>query len=172
LDPARVSAHSPQPSVQPYSVPATHPKQLIIDKLDVKANILSVGTLSSGALDAPKTAWNVGWYKQSALPGLGVGALLIDGHVNDALNSPGVFYHLNTLTSGDRLQIIRGDGQVFIYSVTEVDQVPTEQVNMAKMLQPITPGQEGLNLITCGGVYNYTLHTYSDRVLVYATRTS
>lgn len=173
--PAVADAHtssSVPPRSAPYTVPASHPKELIIDRLSIRANILSEGVLASGALDAPKTAWDVGWYNQSTLPGSGSGAMLIDGHVNDALNSPGVFYKLNALLVGDTLHIVRGDGTTFTYSVTEVDQVPEGQVDMNKLLTSITPGQEGLNLITCGGVYNYKLHTYNDRVLVYATRTS
>jgi LPXTG-site transpeptidase (sortase) family protein len=165
-------ASNAQPAKTPaaqYTVPADHPKQLTVDKLGINANIVSLGTLKDGSLDAPKTAWDVGWYDNSTLPGSGYGALLIDGHVNDALNSPGVFYKLNTLAVGDTMQITRGDGQVFTYNVNEVDQTPIAQVDMSKMLRSITPGKEGLNLITCGGVYNYTLHTYTDRILVYAT---
>jgi len=168
---AQPSTGPPTPSIS-YTVPATHPKELVVDRLGIKANVLSEGVLASGALDAPKTAWDVGWFNESALPGSGSGAILMDGHVNDALNSPGVFYKLNALLVGDTIEIVRGDGQIFTYSVTKVDQVAISQVDMTKMQESITPGQEGLNLITCGGVYDYKLHTYNDRVLVYATRTS
>lgn len=170
--PVASGVQSAKTPAEQYTVPADHPKQLTIDKLGINANIISLGTLKDGSLDAPKTAWDVGWYKDSTLPGSGYGALLIDGHVNDALNSPGVFYKLDTLVAGDTLKITRGDGQQFTYSAVEVDQTPTAQVDMSKMQRPITPGTEGLNLITCGGVYNYKLKTYTDRILVYATRTS
>lgn len=152
----------------PYTVPALHPRQLIIRKLGIQANVLSMGVLPSGALDAPKTAWDVGWYNQSALPGIGYSALLIDGHVNNALNTPGVFYKIDSLHPGDTMQIQRGDDRLFNYTVVQVDEVSISQVDMSKMVESIVPGKEGLNLITCGGVYDYKLHTYNDRVLVFS----
>ena len=157
---------------QAYSVPPSHPRELIIDKLGVDANILSMGLLGDTSLDAPKTAWDVGWYNKSALPGTDSGALLIDGHVNDALNQPGVFYKIATLSIGDEMKIQRGDNQVFTYRVVRVDQTPLEKVDMTTMARSINPSKEGLNLITCGGIYDEARQTYDDRVLVYAERTS
>lgn len=153
-----------------YSVALDHPRQLIIDSLSVSANILPMKALKSGALDAPKTAWDVGWYSSSALPGSGYGALLIDGHVNDSLDRPGVFGAINTLKNGDTIKIQRGDGAEFSYTVKLVEQKPTDQVDMDKLLRPITEGKEGVNLITCGGAYNKKQQTYDDRVLVYSER--
>ena len=155
-----------------YSVPPTHPRQLIIDSLSINANVLPMGVLKSGALDAPKTAWDVGWYNASALPGSSYGALLIDGHVNDSLDRPGVFARIGTLKNGDILKIQRGDGVEFSYSVQLVEQKPTNQVDMNKLLTPITEGKSGLNLITCGGTYNAQKKTYDDRILVYAQQTN
>jgi LPXTG-site transpeptidase (sortase) family protein len=155
-----------------YDVPGNHPKNLVIDSLGIGANVLPMGILADGALDAPKTAWDVGWYNQSALPGSGEGALLIDGHVNDALNTPGVFFDINSLKLGDSMKIERGDGTMYTYQVVQTDQKPIEQVDMAKMMRSITPGKEGLNLITCGGAYDSSRETYKDRILVYAVRIS
>ncbi|MFI5212739.1 MAG: class F sortase [Candidatus Saccharimonadales bacterium] len=151
-----------------YSVPADHPRELIIKRLGIDTNILSMGTLSDGTLAAPATAWDVGWYNQSSLPGTGEGALLIDGHVNDALGTPGIFYRLHDLQTGDTIQIERGDKQLLTYSIVKVDQVPVDQVDMTSMMRSVTPGTQGLNLITCGGTYNQARKTYDDRILVYA----
>jgi LPXTG-site transpeptidase (sortase) family protein len=155
-----------------YSVPPTHPRELIIETLGINANIVPVGTLKDNTLNAPKTAWDAGWYDQSALPGVNAGALLLDGHVNDALNTPGVFYKLHTLKTGDIIKIERGDKQLFTYRVVTIEQTPIEQVDMNKLLRPITSEKEGLNLITCGGTYDSTRKTYNDRVLVYTERVS
>jgi len=123
---------------------------------------------TEGVLNAPASAWDVGWYNQSGLPGLDVSALLIDGHVNDALNSPGIFYKLSSLISGDRIEVERGDGQKFTYSVVNVEQKSLRDVDMTAMLKSAIPGKQGLNLITCGGTYSYETKTYDDRVLVFA----
>lgn len=150
-----------------YSVPPTHPRELIIPKLNVDANVLAVGAPNS-TMAAPASAWDVGWYDKSALPGSGSGALLIDGHVNDALNSPGIFYRLASLHAGDTLTIERGDGQRFTYSVAQVRDVPLGEVDMTEMLSSAEKGKEGLNLITCGGTYDSQRQTYDHRILVFA----
>lgn len=170
LPPAEVKASAEQKTPaqkQAYTVPPTHPRQLTISKLGIDANILPMGA-TRGVLNAPTSAWDVGWYNESGLPGLDTGALLIDGHVNDALNSPGVFYKLSSLVSGDKIQVERGDSQKFNYSVVTVEQKSLSNVDMNKMLTSTTPGKQGLNLITCGGTYNYETKTYDDRVLVFA----
>jgi LPXTG-site transpeptidase (sortase) family protein len=153
-----------------YVVPPSHPRELIINSLGIDANIVPVGTVKNNMLDAPKTAWDAGWYDQSALPGANTGALLIDGHVNDALNTPGIFFSLRTLKTNDEIKIERGDRQLFAYRVVLVEQMPAAQVDMGKLLRSITPEKEGLNLITCGGTYSKAQKTYDDRILVYAER--
>lgn len=157
--------------LQSYHVPADHPRELVISKLGVDALILPMGT-TNGVLNAPASAWDVGWYTQSALPTDKAtdAALLIDGHVNDALNSPGVFYKLDTLEPGDVITVYKGDGTTVGYTVLKVAQVPLDHVDMNSMLRSILPGREGLNLITCGGTYNYKEKTYNDRILVYAAQ--
>ena len=155
-----------------YTVPPLHPRHLNIPALGIDANILAVGMLSSGAMNAPSSAWDVGWYNKSALPGSHTGALLIDGHVNDSLDQPGIFASLHSLTSGDEIRIERGDGQLFIYTVVLTEQIATDKVDMPRLLRSALPEKEGLNLITCGGKYDSKSNTYTDRVLIYSVRHS
>lgn len=154
-----------------YNVPPTHPRELIIKKLGINANILPVSTLKDGSIDAPKTAWDAGWYEESALPGTGKGALFIDGHVNDALGTPGIFYKLDSLAAGDIITVERGDHVAINYTVQTVDQRPIAGVDTSQALRSFVPGKEGLNLMTCGGVYDAARKTYDDRVIVYAVAT-
>jgi sortase (surface protein transpeptidase) len=150
-----------------YTVPSDNPRYLTIEKLGVSARILPMGILGSGALDSPKTAWDVGWYNRSAKPGA-AGALLIDGHVNDTQNTLGVFGQLHTLAQGDLMQVERGDGQAFTYKVVSSLQIAVNDVDMEKLMKPVTVGRSGLNLITCGGKYDPKGQTFSDRIVVFA----
>lgn len=152
-----------------YTVPANHPRQLIIDALAINANILPMGVTKDGAMDAPGSAWDAGWYTKSALPGVGSGSLVIDGHINDTLNQPGIFYSLARLTKGDQITIERGDMQRFSYSVTSIEQIPVQDVTMSELLNAPTDAKEGLSLITCGGTYDEKQQTYTDRVVVRAS---
>lgn len=153
-----------------HTVPPTHPKHLVIPKLNINTNVYTVGTTKDGAIDAPQTAWGVGWYRDGTLPGNGSGAALIDGHVNDAFNTPGVFYELSSLLVGDSITIIRGDDTQLRYKVVKVTEEPLKDVDMRKVLSPVDANKEGLNLITCGGKFDKATSTYTDRVVVYATR--
>lgn len=152
-----------------HTVPPLHPRYLKIEKLNLFARVISVGKTKAGALDAPTTAWDVGWYNEGGLPGQ-EGAMLIDGHVNDSFNTPGIFAGLNALENGDIITIERGDGQIYTYRVVLLQVQPAALVDMTRLLTPITEDRQGLNLITCGGTYNRKTGTYSDRILVFAER--
>lgn len=153
-----------------HRMPPTHPRYLIIPKLNINTNIYAVGKTKEGAIDAPQTAWGVGWYQEGTLPGAGSGAALIDGHVNDAFNTPGVFYELSSLLPGDDITIIRGNDSELRYKVAKVTEEPLENIDMSRVLNPVETDKEGLNLITCGGRYDKRTGTYASRVIVYAVR--
>lgn len=155
-----------------HKVPPQNPKYLIIPKLNINTNVYAVGITTQGAIDAPKTAWDVGWYQDGTLPGSGSGAALVDGHVNDAFNTPGVFSELSTLNAGDDVMIVRGDDSKLAYKVVSTLRQPLGNIDMNKVLRSVDPGKEGLNLITCGGQYDKKTGTYSDRIVVFTVRTS
>lgn len=149
-----------------HTVPADHPRQLLIPSLSIDANILPMGT-KDNAVDAPASAWDAGWYNKSPLPESNSGSMVIDGHVNDTLNNPGIFYSISRMTTGDIITIEKGDMQRLDYRVTSVVQTPTEKVNVTQLMQ--SPAR-GLHLITCGGRYSEARKTYDDRVIVTAVR--
>ena len=167
--PPQTSPEVDEQSKSAHIVPPLHPRYLKIEKLNLLARIISVGKTKDGALDAPMTAWDVGWYKDGGQPGQD-GAMLIDGHVNDSFNTPGIFASLNALEDGDLMTVERGDGQVYTYRVAHIEVRPVALVDMTRLLSPITKDKQGLNLITCGGTYNRKTGTYSDRILVYTER--
>ena len=163
-----VSSAANENEIRAYSVPASHPRKLAIPAIGVDALVKPMGVNTDGALQAPTTAWDAGWYKKSGLPGQD-GAMLIDGHVRDTYSTLGVFGRLKELKVGDALSIERGDKTVIGYEVVNVEQVAASDVDMKKMLLPIE-GSQGLNLITCGGAYDKKSGSYIDRVLVFAKR--
>jgi hypothetical protein len=152
-----------------YTVPADHPRHLTIATLGVDANVLPMGVTTDNTIDAPASAWDVGWYDKSALPTSEQGSMIIDGHVNDTLNKPGVFYSIANLTTTDTIIIERGDLQKITYRVTKIEQKPMEMVNI-EALKGSIDGKAGLHLITCSGSYDQSRRTYNDRVIVSAVR--
>lgn len=153
-----------------YTVPSDHPRQLIIERLGIDANILPMGVTKDNAMEAPLSAWDVGWYTKSALPGSNNGSLVIDGHVNDTLGKPGIFASIATLQSGDVITVERGDLQRISYTVSSVNQQPFADVDMNELAKAPSSANEGVTLITCSGTYDQSRQTYTDRTIVRAAK--
>ncbi|HVA11337.1 MAG TPA: class F sortase [Candidatus Dormibacteraeota bacterium] len=165
------STAKPSPAaVRNYAVAPNLPRYIKIPKLGVNARVLQVGVLASGALGTPPNVFDTAWYTGSAAPGQ-PGATLIDGHVS-SWSTNGVFYGLKTLSQGDGIQIVRGDGAVFNYQVVKTVTYIGNSVNMQAAMTPVTPGVSGLNLISCTGDVIPGTSTFSARIVVFAQQVS
>lgn len=153
-------------AVDAYTVAPTMPRVLTIEKLGVKARIMPLGVTTSNKLKAPSNVYDVGWYNASALPGQ-AGAMLLDGHVS-SWSTAGVFKNLHKLSAGDIISIERGDGQKLQYKVVRSQTYEESQTDMQAALSPITPGKNGLNLITCHGDVRVGTSEFSERLIVFA----
>lgn len=153
-------------AVANYVVAPNLPRYLNIPKLGVHARIYSVGLTSSGALGVPDNVYNTDWYNESAQPGQ-PGAMLIDGHVS-SWTSHGVFYGVKTLVAGDTIQVQRGDGTVFTYTVVKSQIYNTASVDMAAAMTPVVAGHPGLNLITCTGDVTPGTSEFNQRIVVFS----
>jgi len=144
------------------------PRALYIDKLGIRARVISVGTASDNSMQTPKNIYDSGWYTGSAKPGT-IGAVVIDGHASGSTRM-GLFAYIDTLKSGDEIRIEQGDGTVFRYKVVHNQTTPMNDVDMSKVLQPYGGASQGLTLITCTGKWLPAQRTYDHRVIVYAER--
>ncbi len=147
-----------------YTVAADRPRYLRISKLGIyNARIISVGINAGGELGTPNNIFDVGWYDSSAKPGQD-GTMLIDGH-NGGPHVHGVFKDLPNLVEGDIIEVERGDGVVFRYSVVENNSVLLENANsyMGTALKSPVAGKQSLTLITCTGEWSQTQGTYLSR---------
>ena len=156
-------------SMGSYKVAPDLPQQIIIPKLYVYARIRSLSVNSNNELQAPGNIFDAGWYNASAKPGSGPGsgAMLIDGHVHGP-TQPAVFANIKKLVAGDSIQIIRGDGKKFSYSVVKTQNVDAANLDIGSSLTSAIPGKSALNLITCGGRYDRKTSQYLERTIVYA----
>ena len=167
--PGREDDREVQPNVSAWTVAPNMPRYLSIPKLGTQARVLEVGRTEDNKVDAPQTIYDAGWYNGSSRVGSGKGAALIDGHVS-GYTSSGVFYNLKNLVKGDVVEVEMGNGKVYSYKVEHHEVVSLEDVDMAKALRPFDPSKEGLNLMTCGGSFNYETENYNERVIVYTSR--
>ncbi|MBM2617714.1 class F sortase [Actinoplanes sp. LDG1-06] len=130
-------------------------------KIDTPLETLKIGP--DGALQPPKKFALAGWYADGTAPGDN-GPAVIAGHV-DSREGPAVFYRLRDLTTGDRIDVVRG-GATLSFTVTAIRWYPKTEFPTEEVYGP-TPDRQ-LRLITCGGVFDRTLRSYRDNLVVYA----
>lgn len=154
-----------RPDIDAYRVAADLPRALYIPKIDAKARIVHMGITRDGAIAAPASIFDAGWYKESAKPGQ-PGAMFVDGHVHGPTQS-GVFFELKKLQAGDKIQVERGDGTMFTYSVVKTEKYTADNVDMGVALNSAVAGKPALNLMTCAGKYSVE-NGYDQRLVVFA----
>ena len=154
------------PTPTPTPSPGLTPVTMIIPKLKIQTAVESVGLTETNNMDTPKNAANVAWYGFGAKPGE-EGNAVIAGHYDTPTGKPAIFYNLRKLSTGDEIEVISENGVHSIFVVSETSSIPydifpSEQVFKTK------PGKN-LNLITCGGIWDATKKTYTNRLVVYTT---
>lgn len=154
-----------------HHVEPTQPRYLSVPSINItNSRVHAMGVKDNGELDTPHNIFDTGWYSESARPGDGSSALLMDGH-NGGPTKDGVFKNLPSLKNGSDIIIERGDGQKFTYEVKEVKVVTLEDLNnggMKEMSHSIDPSVQGLNVISCTGNWVPAMQTYDKRVVVRA----
>lgn len=146
----------------PTPVRAFTPLVLEIPKIDVEADVVPVGTLSDGTMDAPRSADDVGWwYGRKA----GKGNVLLDGH-HDWNGRVGSFYRLPELDEGDEIRL-RGDEKedVLVYRVVWVKNFD-RNIDATELLG--NKNGQVATLITCGGEWDSIAGTRRERVVARA----
>ncbi len=141
-----------------------HPKLISLGSLDVKGCVQPVGR-DGDAMGAPGNIHVAGWFDESALPG-SKGLTIIDGHSSGRYKD-GIFNKLGDLERGSVLTVELGNGDVEHYAVRSVEQHPVDEA-MPALFSDAKEQDATLALITCGGDYEASTHTYDDRIVVLA----
>ena len=123
----------------------------------------SLHLAKGGALTPPKNFAKAGWYADGTAPG-DQGPAVIAGHV-DSKRGPAVFYKLREMQVGDQIEVVRG-GKSVRFTVVSTAWYPKTKFPTGQVYGP-TPDRQ-LRLITCGGVFDHTLRSYKDNLVVYA----
>lgn len=101
---------------------------------------------------------------QGTHPGI-AGPAVLAGHVNLKYRD-GAFTRVDTLASGDAVNVRRADGTVAMFTVTRVQQYPKDAFPSGAVYGAID--HAGLRLITCGGWFDPARRSYRDNIVVYA----
>jgi len=165
---ASVAAPSGSAAPAPGSAPAPAapaPVSLTIPAIGVHTKLIRLGITAKGTLQVPTITSVAGWYTGSPRPGE-VGSSVIAGHIDSYLG-PGIFYRLSDMRPGQRIYVRRANGSLAVFSVTAVQQYPKDRFPTGQVYGP-APDAE-LNLITCGGTFDYATRSYLSNTVVYST---
>ncbi len=148
----------------PASITAPRPVRLAIPAIEVDSDLMNLGLDSNGALEVPPGGFPAGWYSGSPVPGE-LGPAVIAGHV-DWGGEPGVFFRLHELAPGDEIVADRTDGLTEVFRVASVERYAKAAFPTARVYGNID--HPGLRLITCGGEFDTSVHSYRDNTVVFA----
>ncbi|MET8148051.1 class F sortase [Actinoplanes sp. NPDC005259] len=160
---SETSAAAPNPfrtAPQDLSGP---PTRLRVRSIGVDTALETLRLGPDGELRPPEDFDQAGWYADGTAPG-DLGPAVLAGHV-DSKRGPAVFFRLRELRPGDRIEVLRG-GRTLNFTVTTTAWYPKTAFPTDQVYGP-TPDRQ-LRLITCGGVFDRSLRSYRDNLVVYA----
>ena len=177
---AAAGSTAPPPPTRVDAVPVVRgpvllkstPMAISIPAIGVQSSLQPLGLNGDGTIEAPPAGPHydeAGWYEYSPTPGE-VGPAIIEGHVDSATRGPSVFYRLGALKPGDAIEVTRADHTMAVFTVTGVRQYekaafPTEAVYG-------NTDFAALRLLTCGGKFDRSTHSYLANTVVFASLSS
>ena len=121
------------------------PVRLVVPPLDVDTAVEPIAA-AGAVLTPPGDPRRVGWWRDGARPGDGLGSILVTGHT--VHTGGGAFDHLGRLRPGDRVDVGTAHGWRH-YRVTQTLFLTTGQLAARSAALFAQDGPERLVLVTC-----------------------
>jgi sortase (surface protein transpeptidase) len=149
----------------------SRPTELRVPAINVKSDLLKLGLNKDGTVQVPPLSRNsrAGWYKHSPTPGQ-LGPSVILGHIDSAKYGPGVFFRLGKLRQRDKIYVTLADHRVAVFEVEKV--VEYKKKSFPTLTVYGNTDHAALRLITCGGTFDPSKHSYEDNIVAYAALVS
>ena len=170
--PVSAAGGLPEPGISPAPSayhpqgprPDARPQRIRIPAIGVDAAVEPVGLRQDLSMDVPRQVTDVGWYSLGAVPGQ-AGDAVIDGHLDGPGGGPAVFWRLDQLRPGDRIEVALSSGTQ-AFTVTSAGPVAADQAPTGLF---DTQGAARVTLVTCAGSWDAGRQAYTERFLVEAT---
>jgi sortase family protein len=149
---------------------AAAPVGLRIDSINASSTLVPLGLNPNRTVAVPPVAtpMQASWYRLGPAPGA-PGPAVILGHVNGD-GKDGIFARLNEVRPGDQVKVSRADGKTAVFTVTKLQQVAKNAFPTAAVYGDTAAAE--LRLVTCGGDFDQSKHSYADSIIAFATLTS
>lgn len=146
------------------TAPASSPVSIQIPEIGVSVALAApLGLAADGTIQVPSGTAQPAWYDQGPVPGQ-EGSALILGHV-DSKAGEGIFFNLRELVPGNTLTVGLANGTTDTFQVLAVEQYL--KTAFPSDLVYADHGYDGLNLITCGGVFDPATGHYLSNIVVF-----
>jgi len=159
----RVAGNRYQETPMARSVPVS----VWIPHIKVRAEIISLGLTSGGAVRVPSlnTPFLTSWYNKGPTPGA-PGAAVIFGHVDSTAVGPAVFYRLGNLRPGDLVYVTLKDGRTALFRVYSAALYAKAEFPDNTIYSYTS--WPSLRLVTCGGQFDDSTGHYLSNTVVFA----
>ena len=162
--PPSLKVQAPTTTTPTTSAPQVPPESLSIPEIGVSVPLgPSLGISGFGTIQVPSGTAQPAWYEDGPAPGQ-TGSALILGHV-DSKAGEGIFFNLRKLVPGNTLTVGLANGSTDTFVVTYVAQYP--KTDFPSGLVYGNHGYDGLNLVTCGGVFDPATGHYLSNIVVF-----
>lgn len=141
------------------------PVKLTLPALNVSSSLVPLGLTPSREHEVPpvETPLQAGWYTGGPRPGE-PGPAIILGHINGG-GRPGIFHDLAKLKNGDLIDVFMQTGVLRTFQVYKVETVEKDSFPADRVYAESSDPQ--IRLITCGGDYNASTHSYKSNIIAY-----
>lgn len=140
------------------------PRKLSAPLLGINADIQEVGLASGGEMGAPDNYKSAGWFNLGARPGE-KGNAVIAGHLDTNLGKGGVFWSLNKIKPGDYIYVTDEYGKKMRFRAVRSEIYDAKNAPMEEIFG--SSDKARLNLITCGGAWDWGKKSYDKRLVVF-----
>jgi sortase (surface protein transpeptidase) len=163
LSPRLAHTKTPPPTYVAKPIRRSRPIHLSIPIIGVSVP-LSVLTLNKdGTVNVPTNFAVPGWYNGDQSPGQ-KGSAVILGHV-DNYHGPAVFFHLDKLKLGNRVDVTLADGRKLVFAV--IGERMYKKTNFPDKLVYGARNYPALQLVTCGGIFDSSTGHYLSNIVVF-----
>jgi sortase (surface protein transpeptidase) len=139
------------------------PVHLAIPKIGVSVRLSILGLNRKGTVNIPTNFAVPGWYKGDRSPGQ-KGSAVILGHV-DSTNGPAIFYKLDKLRLGNRIDVTLRNGKKLVFAVIGIRMF--QKTNFPDRLVYGARTYPALQLVTCGGIFDPSTNHYLSNIVVF-----